>query len=166
MITEKKVEVIKENHSSINLINKEQLIKILNQQLADTIDLNSQVKQAHWNVKGSNFYTLHQMFDEFASETLEFIDIIAERITALGGVAEGGVVTVSRKTRLESSLGNFQVEESVVKELSLKYQQLSSSTREAINFSEDLRDAATADLFTEVVRGLDKTLWMLEAHIQ
>ncbi|TGV01312.1 DNA starvation/stationary phase protection protein Dps [Flavivirga rizhaonensis] len=152
--------------SSIKIDNKDQLVNILNQQLADTIDLHSQVKQAHWNVKGPNFYALHEMFDEFASEILEFIDTIAERITALGGVAEGSLKAVSRKTRLKSNPDTFQIGASAVKELSLKYQQLGSSTREAIHASENLEDAATADLFTEVVRRLDKTLWMLEAHIQ
>ncbi len=153
------------NRSSISLINKEQLIAILNQQLADNIDLHSQVKQAHWNVKGINFYALHQMFDQFAREILDYIDMTAERITALGGVAQGGLTIVSNNSRLKPGTTTFQKGESTLKELSSRYQQLSSSTRESINKSEDLGDSATADLFTEVVRGLDKTLWMLESHL-
>src|SRR3954453_13406223 len=65
------------------------LISLLNQQLADTFDLMSQTKFAHWNVKGPNFYQLHKLFDELAEKLEEHVDEIAERATALGGVAMG-----------------------------------------------------------------------------
>jgi len=66
-----------------------QVIELLNQTLASTLDLKTQVKQAHWNVKGKDFYQLHELFDEIAAEVEEFIDLVAERITALGGYALG-----------------------------------------------------------------------------
>jgi len=64
-------------------------IEILNQNLANSFDLMSQTKQAHWNVKGNDFWQLHKLFDELAAETAEWVDMIAERATALGGYATG-----------------------------------------------------------------------------
>src|SRR5207248_4177873 len=68
---------------------REQLIELLNARLADTFDLYSQLKQAHWNVKGSDFIQLHELYDEIAESVLEYVDTIAERATALGGLAPG-----------------------------------------------------------------------------
>jgi DNA-binding ferritin-like protein (oxidative damage protectant) len=68
-----------------------QVIAILNQALANTLDLYSQTKQAHWNVKGSDFYALHELFDAMAGELLGYVDDLAERVTALAGVALGTV---------------------------------------------------------------------------
>ena len=64
---------------------------ILNQHLAVSFDLMSQVKQAHWNVKGSDFWQLHKLFDEVAARAAEWVDEFAERVTALGGYATGTV---------------------------------------------------------------------------
>src|SRR6476646_3120699 len=69
--------------------NRTKLVSILNQHLADTVDLMSQTKFAHWNVKGPNFYQLHLLFDELAEKLEQHVDEIAERATALGGVAMG-----------------------------------------------------------------------------
>src|SRR6266511_3471016 len=68
---------------------REQLVQLLNGRLADTFDLYSQLKQAHWNVKGSDFIQLHELYDQVAEGVLEFADTIAERATALGGLALG-----------------------------------------------------------------------------
>ena len=67
------------------------MVSLLNQQLADTFDLYSQVKQAHWNVKGPQFIALHELFDRLAGELQAHVDLIAERATALGGKALGTV---------------------------------------------------------------------------
>lgn len=68
---------------------RNQMIALLNQQLADTFDLYSQTKHAHWNVKGAQFYPLHELFDKPAAELEGYVDMIAERATALGGLALG-----------------------------------------------------------------------------
>src|SRR5882672_5061011 len=78
------------------------MIELLNQQLADVLDLGLQAKQAHWNVKGPNFIALHELFDKVAEELEEFTDDIAERAVELGGVAEGTVQTVSKNSRLKA----------------------------------------------------------------
>lgn len=145
---------------------REQLITLLNQQLADTFDLMSQTKQAHWNVKGPNFYQLHELFDELATNLLGHVDMIAERTTALGGLPTGTVRMAASSTRLpEFPLETVQDME-VVGCMVERYANLAASTRRAITAAEELEDAATTDLFTDVARDLDKHLWFLEAHLQ
>jgi starvation-inducible DNA-binding protein len=142
------------------------MVRLLNQQLADTFDLFSQTKQAHWNVKGPQFYQLHELYDELAGELLTYADTIAERATALGGAATGTVRMAAQASRLpEFSDGPVGSLESVQR-LVERYAELARSTREGIDAADEAGDMDTADLLTEVSRGLDKALWFLEAHIQ
>ena len=62
-----------------------ELSALMNQRLADAVDLQMQVKQAHWNVKGPHFIGLHELFDKIAEEVEDYVDLIAERIVQLGG---------------------------------------------------------------------------------
>jgi starvation-inducible DNA-binding protein len=142
------------------------MVELLNDQLADTFDLFSQTKQAHWNVKGPQFYQLHELYDELAATLLGFVDLIAERATALGGSATGTVRMAAGATRLadfsDGPVGSLES----VRMLVERYAALAQSTREAIDQAEQAEDMDTADLFTEVSRELDKSLWFLEAHLQ
>jgi starvation-inducible DNA-binding protein len=145
---------------------REQAIQLLNQQLADTFDLYSQLKQAHWNVKGLQFFQLHELFDKLADEVEEYVDSIAERATALGGTALGTARMSAAASRLpeyplDAVEGRYHVEALVARVAGL-----AKTTRAAIDASASFGDADTADLFTEVSRGLDKNLWFLEAHLQ
>jgi starvation-inducible DNA-binding protein len=154
--------------SRINLAagTREKMIALLNQQLADTFDLYSQTKQAHWNVKGAQFYPLHELFDKLAHELGDYVDLIAERATALGGLALGTVRMSAAASRLPES--SLDVVESIpsVEALATGYAGLAATTRAAIDAATEQADMDTADLFTEVSRGLDKSLWFLEAHLQ
>lgn len=142
------------------------LIKLLNQQLADTLDLATQIKQAHWNVKGMNFIALHELFDGFANEVRDHVDSIAERVTTLGGTALGTARVAAAGSRLaELPLGGLPGKVAV-EALAERYAQLAGSTRKAIDTADQLGDPTTADLLTEVSRGLDQNLWFLEAHLQ
>src|SRR4051794_27111356 len=137
------------------------MVALLNQQLADTFDLYSQTKQAHWNVKGAQFWALHELFDRLAEELEGYVDLIAERATALGTV---------RLSAADSQLAELplDVPDSLptVEALAERYATLAASTRQAIEAANAQGDADTGDLFTEVSRGLDKALWFLEAHLQ
>jgi len=145
---------------------REQVITLLNQQLADTFDLYSQTKQAHWNVKGAQFFQLHELFDKLAGETLVYVDDIAERVTTLGGTALGTARMASAASRLTEYPVKIIGSQESVEALVERYAALAASTRAAIDASDDLNDADTADLFTGISRGLDKSLWFLEAHLQ
>src|SRR5207248_10244224 len=75
-------------------------VELLNERLADCIDLQTQTKQAHWNVKGPNFIALHELFDKVNEDVEEYVDGIAERAVQLGGVAEGTARKVAKRSLL------------------------------------------------------------------
>jgi len=137
---------------------------ILNQLLADLTDLYSQTKQAHWNVRGSLFFQLHKLFDELAGSVEGHIDPLAERITTLGGIANGTV----RQAAARSSLPEFPTagpnELGYVTALIDRYAHSATAVRQGIDDAAALGDADSADLLTALSRDLDKALWFLEAH--
>ena len=143
-----------------------QLNGLMNQRLADALDLQSQLKQAHWNVKGPSFIALHELFDDIDEAVEEYVDLIAERIVQLGGIAQGTVRTVALVSRLVEypnpiSDGSAHVE-AIASVLSI----FGGEIRQSIDHANELKDADTADMFTEISRGIDKYLWMIEAHNQ
>jgi starvation-inducible DNA-binding protein len=141
------------------------VVSLLNRTLATTIDLQSQTKQAHWNVKGLNFLQLHELFDEMSAEMIEFIDLVAERITALAGVALG----TARVAGSGSMLTEYPLDAvSGVEHLTAladRYGTYAAHVRQAIDQAAEAGDADTADLYTEISRAVDKRLWFLEAHL-
>jgi len=139
---------------------------LLNQQLCDALDLGSQAKQAHWNVKGPNFIGLHELFDKVAEALQGFSDDIAERAVALGGTALGTIQIVAKKSRLPGYPLDLVSGQKHVMALSSALAEFGASTRDAIDLAAEAGDADTADLFTEVSRGVDKLLWLVEAHLQ
>lgn len=145
---------------------RERMIALLNQQLADTADLYSQTKQAHWNVKGPEFYQLHELFDELAESVEGFIDAIAERVTALGGEACGTVRMAAAGSRLPEYPTALTRGLQHVEALAERYSQYAASARSGIDAAIEVGDAGTADLLTDVVRAIDKHLWSLDAHPQ
>ena len=78
---------------------RNQVVELLNQLLADCIDLQTQCKQAHWNVKGPSFIALHKLFDEINEAVEEYVDLLAERIVQVGGTAEGTARAVAARSR-------------------------------------------------------------------
>jgi starvation-inducible DNA-binding protein len=145
---------------------RDKLAALLNQQLADTFDPQDQAKQAHWDVKGPQFHQLHELFDDLADQLREQVDLIAKRATALGGTALGTVRMAAAASRLAEYPLDAGGSMQHVEALAGRYAALAATTRSAIDAAADLGDADTADLFTEVSRGLDKSLWFLEAHLQ
>ena len=145
---------------------RNQLVALLNQHLADTSDLRTQTKFAHWNVKGGDFYQLHKLFDELAEKLDEHVDEIAERATALGGVATGTARQAAATSRVpEFPSGVFKGMD-VVAALADRFATVGNAMRSAIDEADELGDKDTADLFTEISRDLDKSLYFLEAHLQ
>ncbi len=142
-----------------------EISELLNQRLADCIDLQTQCKQAHWNVKGPSFIALHKLFDEINEEVEDYVDLLAERIVQLGGVAEGTARIVAERSTLEiypmASSGPEHVEA-----LSVALAGVARTIRLGIEEMNELGDAGSADIVTEVSRGIDKALWFVEAHHQ
>ncbi|HEU4603224.1 MAG TPA: DNA starvation/stationary phase protection protein Dps [Steroidobacteraceae bacterium] len=142
------------------------IAELLNARLADTVDLYLQTKHAHWNVKGPNFIALHELFDKLAEELEDNIDDMAERAVALGGVAEGTVGSIAKRTQLKAYPAEIRDGSAHVDALADAYAALGKSVRKAIDEASKLGDADTSDLFTGISRDLDKNLWFLEAHRQ
>ena len=143
-----------------------QIIEILNQQLADTFDLYSQTKQAHWNVKGAQFFQLHELYDQLATTLLGHVDTIAERATTLGGTANGTARQSAASSRLPDYPDNATGSQESLQALVERYAAIAATTRAAIDATDNLGDVDTSDLFTAVSRDIDKSLWFLEAHLQ
>lgn len=136
---------------------------LLQQRLFDAVDLASQVRQAHWNVKGANFISLHELFDRLHGEVDAFVDLFAERITALGGVADGRVGVVAAKSKLLEYPLEAQTAVEHLTAVATAIGAFAKAVRGDIASS--TCDADTADIFTEVSRALDKQLWLVEAHL-
>ena len=142
------------------------LIELLNARLADAIDLQTQMKQAHWNVKGPNFIGLHKLFDEINEEVEDYVDDLAERAVELGGVALGTARTAAQRSQLAEYPLQIASGREHVDAVSTALAAFGKSVRRAIDQSDELRDKDSADLFTEISRGVDKWLWFVEAHLQ
>jgi starvation-inducible DNA-binding protein len=145
---------------------RREIIELLNQRLADCIDLQTQCKQAHWNVKGPSFIALHKLFDEINADVEEYVDLIAERVVQLGGVAEGTARIVAvRSTLIDYPLALSSGAEHVAA-LSDSLAAFGRTARMGIEEMNDFEDADSADILTEISRGVDKWLWFVEAHQQ
>ena len=142
------------------------VIELLNARLADVIDLQTQAKQAHWNVKGPNFIALHELFDKVNEEVEDYVDEIAERAVQLGGVAEGTARMVAKRTSLSEYPANMADGRGHVDALSSALATFGKAARKGIDDANNLGDLDTADVFTEISRGIDKWLWFVEAHLQ
>lgn len=145
---------------------KSTAISLLNQNLATLIDLALITKQAHWNLKGSNFIGVHEMLDGFRDTIDEHVDIIAERVVQLGGTALGTTQTVAESSKLNAYPTDIYKVHDHLLALIERYGDAANDMRKAIDEADEAGDADTADIFTAASRALDKNLWFLEAHIQ
>ena len=155
-----------ETENDISKDRRIQLNALLNQRLASAVDLQLQMKQAHWNVKGPSFIGLHELFDKVAEAVAGYVDQIAERIVQLGGVAEGTVRMAASRTRLIEYSPEISDGMAHVEGVACALSTFGQEARHTINEADELDDADTADLFTEISRGIDKWLWFVEAHSQ
>lgn len=155
-------------HTSIDLPKNTRvdMVQLLNARLADSVDLHMQMKQAHWNVKGPNFIGLHKLFDEIYSATEEYVDKIAERAVMLGGTVHGTARAAVANSKLPEFPKGISTGVAHVHAVTKALAAYGSEVRDAIDTADDAKDADTADLFTEVSRGVDKWLWFVEAHSQ
>src|SRR5437016_332847 len=143
-----------------------ELNALMNQRLADAVDLQMQMKQAHWNVKGPHFIGLHELFDQIDEAVESYVDLIAERIVQLGGIAEGTVRVAAERSRLEEYPLDIAEGRAHVEAVSKALSTFGHEARKTIDQADELEDADTADMFTEISRGIDKWLWFVEAHSQ
>jgi len=148
---------------NVDEVLRSRLVVGLNQSLASLSDLAAAYKQAHWNVVGIDFSQLHELFDQFADQTRDYVDTVAERAVTLGGVARGTIQAAVE----HSALPPFPLEERdeihLLRELVGRIDVVDQDLRAAMDTSTD--DLATQDVYIEVVRGIEKQRWMLQAHL-
>ena len=152
--------------NDIPLERRVELNSLMNQRLADAVDLQMQMKQAHWNVKGPNFIGLHELFDKVDESVESYVDKIAERIVQLGGIAEGTVRVAAGRSRLPEYPLAIADGLAHVQAVANALAAFGHEARATIDEANGLGDAGTADLFTEISRGMDQWLWFVEAHSQ
>ncbi len=142
------------------------LVALLNTTLADLSDLKSQAKQAHWNVRGANFFQLHELFDKLAEELDPQIDDVAERIATLGGTAFGTVRAAAANSTIDEFPESLDSDLEFARVLAQRYAAVGSNLRAGIDRADELGDKDTADLYTGISRSVDKNTWFLDAHFR
>ncbi len=152
--------------NDLPLVERTEVITLINLRLASAIDLQLQMKQAHWNVKGPSFIGLHELFDNIAEAVDSYVDMIAERIVQLGGIAEGTVRVAAARSRLDEYPLTLAEGMAHVNAVATALSTFGQQARTTIGEADELNDADTADLFTEISRAIDKWLWFVEAHSQ
>jgi starvation-inducible DNA-binding protein len=145
---------------------RSEMIALLQLRLADSIDLMMQAKQAHWNVKGPHFIALHRLFDQVFTDCVKYVDTVAERVVQLGGLAHGTVRATSEASTLPPYPVDISCGRKHVAALAHSIAYYSELIRDAIQLATKVGDPLTADLFTEISRGVDVNLWFVEAHEQ
>jgi len=144
---------------------RREIVALCNARLADSVDLHLQTKQAHWNVRGAQFIALHGLFDEIGEDVEEYVDSTAERAVQLGGVALGTVRLSAAASRLQEYPRGASTAVEHLEALAGALASYGRSVRAAIDAADRLGDKDTADLFTEISRGVDRWLWTVEAHL-
>ncbi|MDO8287772.1 MAG: DNA starvation/stationary phase protection protein Dps [Parvibaculum sp.] len=151
--------------NTLNETIRTQSVELLNKHLAAAIDLHAQLKQAHWNVRGMGFIAIHELFDKVSVEVENYSDLIAERAGGLGGTANGTIqVAVKHSFLIPYPLG-IADELKHIFAVAGALAAFGQSAREAIDLATKFGDVDTADLFTEVSRGIDHQLWFVESHV-
>ncbi len=151
-------------HNTLSEAVRQKSIEILNKHLAAAVDLHGQVKQAHWNVRGPGFIAVHELFDKVSEAVEDFSDQLAERAGGLGGTAHGTVQTAAEHSFLIAYPHGIADEKQHIFAVASSLAAFGQSTREAIDLTMNSGDPATADLFTEITRGIDAQLWFVESH--
>lgn len=155
-----------ETENDISQNRRSELSALMNHRLAEAVDLQMQMKQAHWNVKGPSFIGLHELFDKVDEAVESYVDKIAERIVQLGGIAEGTVRVAATRSQLDEYPLSIADGVAHVEAAARALAAFGRAARNTISEADELDDPGTADLFTEISRGIDKWLWFVEAHSQ
>lgn len=143
-----------------------QSIGMLNQLLADSITMYSLYKKHHWQVAGPTFYQLHLLFEKHAEEILETVDLIGERIQALGGVAIAMPFDVAEMAKIERPPTGEENVPALLARTANAHALIIKELREGIRLTEQNKDAGTNDLLiSDVLREHEEQLWFITQHL-
>jgi starvation-inducible DNA-binding protein len=156
--------IVHPTHNTLSEKIRSQSIEILNKHLAAAIDLHAQAKQAHWNVRGPGFIAIHELFDRVAEQVERYSDHLAERAGGLGGTAHGTIQVAVKQSFLVPYAHGIADTAKHLFAVAASLAAFGQSVRHAIREATEFGDVDTADLFTEISRGIDKQLWFIESH--
>jgi starvation-inducible DNA-binding protein len=142
-----------------------EVVDLTNRAIASLIDLQLQTKQTHWNLRAPQFIAIHEMLDELYADLDKYVDVLAERITQLGGTAYGTLEAVTAHTKLETYPAKVHTWESRIEHFANVIAIAGAQCREAIDQTDEAGDAVSADIYTGVARGIDMWLWKVESHL-
>jgi starvation-inducible DNA-binding protein len=145
---------------------RNQVSEALNARLADGLDLHSQIKVAHWNIKGPHFSSLHPLFETFAVGLATFNDAIAERAVTLGGRALGTTRHVAQASKLSEYPQETTRDLDHVRLLAERFDTYLSGLRESRTVAERAGDTDSVDLMTSVITEFEKHAWFLRASLE
>ena len=141
-------------------------VEELNARLADGLALSMAIKQAHWNVKGINFIAVHELFDTVHANLEAHLDVFAERVQVLDGVAVGTAEAVAKRSTLKEYPTDLVKSADHIREICARMRDHGEKLRAAIDATDEAGDANTADIFTAASRTADKDLWFMESHLE
>jgi starvation-inducible DNA-binding protein len=141
------------------------VITLLQQTLACTVDLRSQVKQATWNVKGTDVFPLQALFTIIATEIDGYTDLVAARLAALGGIVRGTARMAVAQSTLPEYPEDLVAGPAHVRALAERFAHYATAIRAAIAHTTDVEDASTANLYTDISRGIEMRLGELDAYL-
>lgn len=145
--------------------NRDAATEVLQHSLVELIDLTLSTKQAHWNLNGPLFYSLHELLDEFVADYRKEADVVAERILAVGNTADGRPKIVSNTADLSTFPEGYISDYRVVDLLSQRLNTVGQRLRDRINRLDDV-DLVSQDVLIEIERDIAKHLWMLREFQQ
>ncbi|WP_280771355.1 Dps family protein [Salipaludibacillus daqingensis] len=145
-------------------MSNQQLVTELNRQLSNWNVLNTKLHNFHWYVKGENFFTLHEKFEEFYNEAATNIDEIAERILTIGGKPVATLTQYLEGSSIKEAAGN-EVAKDMVSALAADFTTISKESDEIIRLAEENGDEATADMFIALKSSIQQHTWMLNAFL-
>ena len=141
------------------------LITLLNSTLSCSVDLRSHIKQAMWTVKGADVLQLQALFATMATELETYTDLVAERIAVLGGVARGTARTAATQSTLLEYPSDLIEGRAHVLALAERFASYATALRTSMKHAADVEDVGSAALYTDITRGVEKRLGLLEAHL-
>jgi starvation-inducible DNA-binding protein len=146
------------------IIMSKELVKAVNQQVANWTVLYVKLHNYHWYIKGKNFFTLHEKFEELYNEANVHVDELAERILALEAKPVATMKEVLETSSLNEATGN-EKEEQMVQTVVDDFEKMVDELQEAIELAEEAKDEGTGDMLIAVKQSLKKHIWMLKAYL-
>lgn len=145
---------------------RQKVAETLNARLIDGLDLHSQIKVAHWNIKGPQFASLHPLFETFAVSLAAHNDDIAERAVTLGARVYGTVRHVAQKSRLPEYPQETAKDVEHVKNLAERFETYLDGLRESRAVADEQKDTDSVDLLTGIITEFEKHGWFLRASLE